>query len=182
MSLPTKLRQAAALFRNARLAALSVLAACCLTACGYGFGADAETVLVPVTPGVTPTLKIKSVDNPTLYPWLAHVIRSEVRDEIAARKLAVWVDSGKADYELTIKVDSFLFRSWLTDKDDVTTLYSGSLTFEGILYKASTNEEIWRSGNIGYSQNYEQVQERTAASELTRELARRLASRMQQAF
>lgn len=158
------------------------MAAFCLTACGYGFGADAESVLVPVTEGVLPTLKIKSVDNPTLYPWITHTIRTEIRDEIAARRLARWVDTGKADYELAIKVDRFTFRSWLTDKDDVTTLYSASMVYEGILYKTDTNEEIWRSGQISYSQNYEQVQERAAASELTRELARRLASRMQQAF
>ena len=176
MSLPTNFVHAV------RHAALIIVAAFCLSACGYGFGADSESVLVPVTEGAIPTLKIKSVDNPTLYPWITHIIRTEVRDEIAARKLARWVDTGKADYELAIKVDSFTFRSWLTDRDDVTTLYSASMTFEGIVYKTDTNEEVWRSGGIAYSQNYEQVQERVAAGELTRELARRLASRMQNAF
>jgi hypothetical protein len=176
MSLPTSI------FRAVRGTALVFMAAFCLTACGYGFGMDSESVLVPLREGARPSLKIKSVDNPTLFPWVSHIIPSEVRDEIAARKLATWVDTGKADYELVIKVDTFTFRSWLTDKDDVTTLYSASMVFEGIVYKSDTNEEVWRSGGIGYSQNYEQVQERVAASELTRELARRLASRMQQTF
>lgn len=170
------------IFRAVRRAALVLVAAFGLAACGYGFGSDSESVLVPVTGGVTPTLRIKSVDNPTLFPWITHIIRTEVRDELAARKLARWVDSGKTDYSLAIKVSSFTFRSWLTDKEDMTSLYSASMTFEGIVYKTDTNEEVWRSGPIAYSQNYEQVQERVAASELIRELARRLAARMQQAF
>lgn len=170
------------ILRASLCAALTLVAACSLSACGYGFGAGAETVLTPVTKGVTPTMKIKRVENPTLFPWITQVVRTEVRDELAARKIVRWVDTGKTDYELAIKIDSFTFRSWLTNRDDLTSLYSASMTFTGIVYRADTNEEIWRSGGIQYSQNYEQVQERVAAGELTRELARRLASRMQQVF
>lgn len=161
---------------------LICLAAMALASCGYGFGADSASVLEPPSPGILPTLKIKSVENPTLYPWLSHIMRTEVRDEIAARDIARWVDSGKADYEITIKVDQFTFRSWLTDSEDVTMLYSASMSLEAIVYRGDSNQEIWRSGRIAYTQSYERVQERTAAADLTRELARRLASAMQHAF
>ena len=161
---------------------LVCLAALTLASCGYGFGADSPSVLEPPSPGVLPTLKIKSVDNPTLYPWLPHILRAEVRDEIAARDIARWVDSGKADYEITIKVERFTFRSWLTDSDDVTMLYSANMAVEAIIYRGDSNQEIWRSGRINYSQSYERVQERAAATDLTRELVRRLASAMQHAF
>lgn len=163
-------------------AALACLTLLTLAACGYGFGADSESVIKPTTEGALPTLKIKSVDNPTLHTWIAHIVRAEMRDEIAARGLARWVDSGKADYEISFKVDSFTFRSWLTDSDDVTMLYSAAMTMEAILYKGNTNEEVWRSGKTSYSQSYERVQERTAASDLTRELARRIASNLQHSF
>lgn len=153
-----------------------------LAGCGYGFGNEGPSVLATPEGGGQPTLKFKSVENPSLYPWLSYVVRTEMRDEIADRKLATWVDSGKADYEMTIKVNSFTFRSWITDTDDATTLYSASMTLDATVYRGNSNEVVWRSGPIGYSQSYETVQERTAASDLTRELARRLGSAMRQAF
>ena len=153
-----------------------------LAGCGYGFGGDGPSVLEAPSGGGLPTIKFKSVENPTLYPWLGHVIRTEMRDEIGGRDLATWVDSGRADYEIAIKVDSFTFRSWITDRDDDTMLYSASMIMQGIVYRGSSNEVVWQSGNIGYSQQYEAVQERVAAADLTRELARRFASAMRQAF
>lgn len=153
-----------------------------LAGCGYGFGTETASVLEPTAPGTVPTIKVKTVDNPTLFPWLSYVVRSELRDELAARGIATWVDSGRADYEITIKVDSFLFRSSFTDDDDKTTLYSASMGIEGTVYKGDSNEEVWRSGQINYSQSYETVQERVAASDLTRELVRRLITHMRRAF
>lgn len=153
-----------------------------LAGCGYGFGGDGPSVLAAHEGGGLPTLKFKSVENPTLYPWLTYVLRTEIRDEIADRKLAVWVDSGRADYEIAIKVTSFTFRSWITDTDSETMLYSAAMNIEATIYRGSSNEVVWRSAGINYSQSYETVQERVAASDLARELARRLASAMRQAF
>ena len=166
-----------------------------LAGCGYGFGTDGPSVLTTPTKGPTssaaalpplsgdiPTLKFKNVENPTLFPWLSYVIRTEVHDEFAARKLCRWVDSGKADYEIAIKVDNYTYRSWLTDTDNATMLYTAAMTLNATFYRADSNEVVWQSGNITYSQSYESVQERIAASELSRELARRLASSMRQAF
>lgn len=162
------------------------LAACLLAlslaGCGYGLGADSPSVLTEPVPGTLPTLKVKSVENPTLYPWLSYVIRSELRDEVAARSLARWVDSGRADYEISLKVQSFTFRSWLTNREDQAVLYEASMIIEAIVYRGDTNAEIWRSGPIAYNQNYENVQERTAAGDLTRELVRRLLTSMRRAF
>ena len=158
------------------------LLAMSLTACGYGFGSESASVLTPASPGVKPTIKVKSVENPTLYPWLSYALRSELRDELAARNMATWVDSGKADYEIALKVDSFTIRSWLTDSDDATSLYSANMNVIAIVYKGDTNEEVWRSSNISYSQSYESVQERAVAADLTRELVRRLVLNMRRAF
>ena len=158
---------------------LGVLA---LAGCGYGFGAEGPSVLASPEGGGLPTIKFKSVESPTFHTWLPHIIRTELRDEIAARDLARWVDSGPADYELAIKVNRFTFRSWVADKDSNTMLYSASMSISGTVYRANSNAVVWSSGNIGYSQSYETVQERTAAADLTRELARRFATAMRQAF
>lgn len=153
-----------------------------LSGCGYGLGTDGPSVLEAPAGGGLPTLKFKSVENPSLLPWLPHIIRTELRDEIAGRDLARWVDSGKADYELAIVVDSFTFRSWLTDSDDATTLYTASMSLTGTVYEGGSNRVVWRSGALSYSQSYESLQERVVASELTKELARRFANAMRQAF
>lgn len=167
-----------------RITAPLALLACALVlfGCGYGFGGDGPSVLAATEGGGLPTIKFKSVESPTLHSWLPHIIRTEIRDEIAGRDLARWVDSGRADYELAITVNNFIFRSWITDKDDDTMLFSASMSLQGTVYKGNSNEVVWRSGMIGYSQSYETVQERVAAADLTRELARRFASAMRQAF
>lgn len=153
-----------------------------LGGCGYGLGTDGPSVLDAPEGGGLPTIKFKSVETPTLHSWLPHIIRSELRDEIAGRDLARWVDSGRADYELAIKVNTFTFRSWVRDRDDDTMLFAASLSFQGTVYKGNSTEIVWQSGSIGYSQTYETVQERVAAGDLTRELARRFATAMRQAF
>lgn len=164
-----------------RLFALCVLVLS-LAGCGYGLGTDSPSVLAQPSPGTLPTLKVKSVENPTLYPWLSYTIRSELRDEVAARGIARWVDSGRADYEISLKVDTFTFRSWLTNREDQTMLYEAAMTLEAFVYEGNTNVEVWRSGKTHYSQNYENVQERTAAGDLTREMMRRLLTTMRRAF
>lgn len=167
-----------------RRAASVALLFCVLLAggCGYGLGTDGPSVLPPPPGGGLPTIKFKSVDSPTMHSWLPHIIRTELRDEIAARDLARWVDSGPADYELAVKVENFLFRSWITNSDDSTMLYSASIAMQGTVYKGNSTEVVWNSGVVSYSQSYETVQERVAASDMTRELARRFTSAMRQAF
>jgi hypothetical protein len=168
--------------RRLSRALLALFAALFLASCGYGFGSDGESVLEARSPGILPGMKVKTIENPTLYPWLSYVIRTELRDELAARRVARWVDSGKSDYELSVKVSNFTFRSWLTDSNDATMLYAASMTLEGIVYRSDTNEEVWRSGMLSYSQNYDRSQEQAAAAELTRELMRRLTSAFRNVF
>ena len=173
---PTKLTRALP-----RLLFVCVLAVS-LAGCGYGFGTESASVLEPTAPGTLPTIKVKSVENPTLYPWLSYLVRSELRDELAARGIAQWVDSGRADYEISIKIESFQMRSWFTDSEDRTTLFSPTMTLTGIVHRGDSNAEVWRSSALSYTQSYETAQERVAAADLTRELVRRLITRMRSAF
>lgn len=153
-----------------------------LAACGYGFGAETATILAPPPGGGLPTIKVKSIENPTLFPWLSYTLRTELRDELAARKVARWVDSGRSEYEIALKVSSFTIRSWLTDSDDATSLYSANMSVEAVVYSGDGNREIWRSGSVDYSHSYESVQEHTVAEDLTREIVRRLVVNLRRAF
>ncbi len=165
------------------LAGLFALAA--LGGCGYHFGADMPTVLQQngtSAGGSLPTLKIKDVDNPTMYPWLTYSLRNRLRDELAARQVARWVDSGKADFEISLKVQSFTYRTWMRDDNDVTTLYAANMILEGIVYRGDTNALLWRSGNIAYYQTYETMQERIAGEDLVVNLVRQLVDRMRNNF
>ncbi len=56
------------------------------------------------------------------------------------------------------------------------------MTINAIFYRTDSNEIVWQSGNITYSQSYDTVQERVVATDLVRELARRLSSSMRQVF
>jgi hypothetical protein len=141
------------LARPALLTGLLLLAV--LWGCaGYRLAADAPSVFGQGEK----TLKVKGVDYPTLHPELPYRIRSILRDEITARHLAAWVDSGPADFEIQINVISYTSRQWMRDRLDRTVLYSTTMTLQAIVYEGSTNNVVWRSGSVSYSDSIEQAQ------------------------
>ncbi|MGJ3523928.1 LPS assembly lipoprotein LptE [Nitratidesulfovibrio sp. D1] len=128
------------------------------------------------------TLKVKAVDNPTMYPWLPYMLRSALRDEIGARQLAVWKDDGRADYEIKLRVRHFRLRGDVRDSDDKTQLYTASMSAEATVYDGATNAVVWESRIVGYSDSYDTYNERDAAAKVGAELVRRLVDRMRQRF
>lgn len=149
-----------------------------LSSCGYGLNSRQETVLGPGTV----TMKMKGVEHPTLYPWMGQVIRSSLRDELGARKVAVWVDDGPADYSIQINVSSFTIRSYLESSQDVTVIYTGAIQLQAIVYRGSDNSEVWRSGMESYSDYYEDYSDRSAAEQLSLQAIRRLVAQMRNTF
>ena len=118
-----------------------------LAACGYKPAAFSPSILGDGTK----TLKIKEIDNPTLESWVPHSIRTALRDEVNARHLARWVDSGPADYEISIIVLALTQRESIHDRYDQPLLYDNLLRIRAIVYDGATNQEIWRSRDISYS-------------------------------
>lgn len=168
-------------FRHSAHSALPLLVLFCLllsSCAGYQLASDSPSVLGDGSK----TLKVKGVDYPTLHPWLPHSIRSRLRDEINARYLAKWVDSGSADYEIQINVLSYTSREWIRTELDTTQLYSISMTIQAIVYEGSTNREVWRSGNISYDERQEQSDEKAASSDIITQVVRKLADELRNTF
>lgn len=145
---------------------------------GYQLATESSSVLGDGSK----TLKVKGVDYPTMHPWLPYAIRSRLRDEIGARYLAKWVDSGSADYEIQINVLSFTSRRWIRSEVDTSQLFDSTMTIEAILYEGSTNKEIWRSGKIAYSERMENVDDKALAGDLITQVVRMLADKMRNTF
>ncbi len=146
--------------------------------CGYRLASDMPTVMGDRTK----TLKVKGIDHPTMYPWLTHALRSSLRDEINARNIAQWVDSGHADYEIQINVKSFTMREWMRNYDDVGILFDTSLTLEAVLYKSDGNKEVWRSGLLTYSDRVESAMGQLSAQPIITQVMRRLTDKLQNTF
>ena len=123
-----------------RLAAglLSGLLVCLmLTGCGYVWrGQEGSLSENSVLGNGSKTLKIKSVEQTSLYPWLTYQVRSLVRDDINARNLAKWVDDGQADYTLTVRIPSFKVRSYGQYRS-ASQLYTATISIEFIVYDGS---------------------------------------------
>ncbi len=128
------------------------------------------------------TLKVKGVDNPTLYPWLPYSIRSALRDEIGARYLAKWVDSGSADYEIQINIISYTSREWIRTEVDTSQLYDTNLVIDAVLYEGSSNREIWRSGHISYAERTEHAEEKRISGDIITQVMRLLADKLRNTF
>lgn len=157
--------------------ALCLLFCLLLAGCGYTLASSGTSVLGDGTK----TLKIKGVDSPTLHPWLPAAIRSRLRDEIGARHLARWVDSGSADYEIQINVLSFTSREWIRTEQDTAQMYSIAMNLEAIIYEGSTNKEVWR-GESRYSDYQDSSDEKEFSGDILTQVIRKLADRMRNTF
>lgn len=162
------------------LKTLVALALLCLlqAGCGYKLASDEPSVLG----NGEKTVKIKRVENPTLYPWLSPLIRTIVHDEVNYRKLGRWVDSGEADYELDVEVTSFRVSDHGYSREGTSVIYSASMTMIISVYDGSTNKLNWSSGAISLSRVYDTDNAQTATHELSQELVRRGMDRMRFVF
>lgn len=163
---------------------LSLLMLCCaLTACGgYTWrGQEGSHSQDSVLGNGTKTLRIKSVDQTTLYSWLPYAIRSQLRDDITERGLARWVDSGSADYTITVKVHTFQIIG-MGQSGNVNQLFTATINMEFIVYNGATNTVSWQSGPVFQSENFETNNEEEAIRELVTLGIRRGLDRMQQRF
>lgn len=159
-------------------AGLLLLYALLLGGCGYHLASSSPSIIGDGSK----TLKLKGVESPTLHAWLPNSIRSRLRDEIGARYLAKWVDSGSADYEIQINVLDFSTREWIRTEQDTAQVYSTSLTLEAIIYEGSSNKEIWRSDRISYSEYGEQADEKQASDDIIDQVVRKLGDKMRNSF
>jgi len=157
---------------------LALLVALTFSGCGYQLASTMPSVIGDGTR----TLKVKGVDSPTLHPWLPYAIRSELRNEIGARYLARWVDSGFADYEIQVNVHNFSTREWIRTEQDATQLYATSLSLEAVIYDGRTNREVWRSGHLFYSEYEAHANEQAASGHIISQIIRQLADKMRQEF
>lgn len=130
----------------------------------------------------TKTLKVKSVDYPTLDAWLPYSLRSSLRDEVNARQLAKWVDSGSADYEISIKVLSFTSHEWIHNENLGIVLFNQKLEIEAIVFDGHTNKEIWRSGTLSYAERQETGGDKSSSQDIIQQVIRELCSKLQNSF
>lgn len=167
--------------RNNPLGALALLLCLALApglhGCGYGLASDLPSVIGDSSA----TLKLTGVEQPTLYPWIVYTVRSSLRDEINARNLAEWVDSGKAEYNMHVKVNFFTMRSAVSGRADETLLYNGSVSLTATIYRGSDNVEVWRN-TVNYSNRFDNETEEEAGRRLFSQAIRRLADSMRNTF
>ena len=153
-----------------------------LSACGYRLrGQEDSTARSSVLGAGSRTLKFLTVEHPTVQTGLTYVIRSRLRDEISARRLAVWKDSGTADLGLSVRMDSFRIEAYGQSREQ-NLLYTASLHIEFLIHDGRTNAVTWRSGLITHSEQYSNVNEETAMHEILQSAIRRGVDRMQRPF
>ena len=167
------------MWSQTKLAVLCLLLACCtLAGCGYRFAGEGPTLLGDGNS----TLRISSVENPTMLPWLPQELRSRMRDEVNKRNLARWVDNGKTDYLMRIRIISFSLRSSVKDDDENTLLYSGQMTLEATITDGSTNAPVWTSNQVSVQRNFDEDTEDAAGRRTAEFAVRRLLDQLYQVY
>ena len=163
-------------------------AVCCLSlfvgGCGYeldGYSSSSSRAVSVLGDG-NQTLRIDKVEQVTMYPWVQYYLRGITRDEVNLRRLARWVDSGSADYLLTINMPGFLVRSSVSNQVDNTLLSDAIVQLELIVRSGKNGTVVWRSGVISYTDTFETVDEASVVRDGLKEALRRALDRMQQKF
>lgn len=146
--------------------------------CGYTLASEEPSVLG----SGNRTIKIKRVENPTLFPWLSHLMRTNLHDELNYRKLGSLVEADKADYEFDIEVLRFEIADYGYSREGSSLMYSASMTMLLNIYDGSTNQQIWSSGAVALSRVYDTDNAQIATRELSRELIRRCLDRVRNVF
>ena len=148
------------------------------SSCGYKLASEEPSVLGKGNS----TLKIKRINNPTLYVWLSHQMRTIVHDEVQFRQLGKWVDSGKADYELEVNILQFGVQDCGYSREGESVMFSANMQMEINVYDGSSNQLKWQSGVVSLSRVYDTDNSREASQELATELIRRCLDRMRFVF
>ena len=161
-------------------AGLLVVLCLLMGACGYRWQGFDDPAVGSVTGDGSKTLKIDRVEQSSMFPWVPYYLRSLIRDEVNLRKLARWVDSGDADYTMTVRMPSFQIRSYASDAEDVTLLNAATVQLEIVIADGTTGDVVWRSGVVAYSENYENTRESVAIREVLAQAVYRVLDRMQQ--
>lgn len=168
--------------------ALTAAAVCCLSllagGCGYeldGYSTSSSRAESVLGDG-NQTIRIDKVEQVTMYPWVQYYLRGIARDEVNLRRLARWVDSGNADYLLTINMPGFRVRSSISNSVDNTLLSDTVVQLELVVRSGKSGTVVWRSGVISYSDKFETVDEASAIRDGLKEALRRALDRMQQKF
>lgn len=152
--------------------------------CGYnldGYSSGSSRAVSVLGDG-NQTLKIDKVEQVTIYPWVQYYLRGITRDEVNLRRLARWVDSGNADYLLSIIMPGFRVRSFISNRVDNTLLSDTTVQLELIVRSGKSGAVVWRSGVVSYFDRFETVDEASAIRDGLKETLRRAFDRMQQKF
>ncbi len=166
------------------LAALAVQTSLLFSGCGYhldGFGSYGGTSQNVLGDG-SGTLKVAAVEHNLLYPWISYYVRGILRDEVNLRRLGHWVDSGEADYLITVSVPGFRARSSVSNRDSSTMLSETTVQLELIVRNGKTGSVVWRSGVISYQDWHETIDQDEVLRGGLAETMRRALDRMQQKF
>jgi len=155
----------------------ALLPALLLAGCGYGFAGNSPSMLG--SGGAT--LRLAGVEQPTVLPWVSNALRTALREEIAARNLAVWKDSGAADFSMHLRMEEFTMRGTVKDPADASLIYTGSVTLTAVLYSSADSAEIWRS-TASYADTFESNNQEGAGALLFRQAVRMLAADLRKTF
>ncbi len=161
-----------------------LLAALCLacSACGYQWQGFQEPVAASVLGEGDKTITMGVVEQSSLYPWMPAFLRSAARDEMSLRKLARWVDEGKADYVLDIRSPSLQTRAAFSDEEGVTLLTTSVATLELVVRDGKSGAPVWRSGIVTYSELYERASAEDSLRAALVQALYRAMDRMQHSF
>ncbi|MFV0421435.1 LPS assembly lipoprotein LptE [Oleidesulfovibrio sp.] len=130
------------------------------------------------------TIRIREVENPSLYAWVGSVVRAEMRDEITNRNMATWRDSGRTDYSIAVVVDKITISGRATDTDDTNRLFSASVIMKAAVYDENTNTVIWDSGFTSVSETFRTFTgtDQQAAYSAVRKATQYIVDRMRHSF
>ncbi len=152
-------------FHHFLLIALSIN----LSACGYEIlGLHDDTIqsseISLIEEGAT--ISIGEIKQASVEMEIPFQVATIVRDEVNLRRIGTWANAGIGDYLINVNIPSFRIANFEDNNYEEVLISSIDISLILTIINAKTNETVWDSGVIFYSENYESPREDTAIHEV----------------
>ncbi len=159
---------------------LSILLCLNLSACGYkihGYNEDNYSILGDGSKSIS----IGEITQSSLYTDIPYYTASQIRDEIALRRIAKWASQGKGDYEININIPTFRLRNFESSYVENVLVSSLNIVLIMSINDRITGRNIWTSNQISYSENYENPRESIVINEVLTDIIKQAFDMLQSA-
>ncbi len=158
-----------------KISSLSIFLLVCLSmvSCGYQIhGSDAHSIQSSEFAIIeeNSTISIGIIEQSSIHMDIPFHVSSILRDEVALRRLGRWENTGKGDYMINVTIPTFRISSFEDANYKDVLIFTIEISLILNILDSKTGEEVWNSGVVSHTNNFEGPREEEAIADTLKEV------------